>query len=278
MPRLTEKAVEWIGRQKGSSQPFFLYFPWTSPHAPIVPAKEFQGKTKAGGYGDYVFQSDWSAGQVLDALDKNGFRDNTLVIFTSDNGPEKYAFDRIRNSQHRSMGPLRGVKRDIWEGGHRIPLVVRWPGVVEPGGVSDALISQIDLMATIASVVGYDLPDTAAEDSYDMLPLLKGKVKDRAIRRSLVHNTQANHYAIRQDEWVLIDAKSGEVTKAPEWYDQENGYQENPYDAALFNIRQDIAERKNLMTEYPAKVAELRALLQRIRQQGHSAPRLSEKY
>jgi arylsulfatase A len=140
MPRLTEKAVEWIGRQKGRNRPFFLYFPWTSPHAPIVPAREFQGKTKAGAYGDFVFQSDWSAGQVLEALDSNGFRDNTLVIFTSDNGPEKYAYDRIRNSRHRSMGPLRGVKRDIWEGGHRIPFVVRWPGVIEPGRVSGALV------------------------------------------------------------------------------------------------------------------------------------------
>jgi len=277
MPRLTEKVVEWIGKQKGNAQPFFLYFPWTSPHAPIVPAKEFQGKTKAGGDGDYVFQSDWSAGQVLDALDKNGLRDNTLVIFTTDNGPERYAYDRVRNSQHRSMGPLRGVKRDIWEGGHRIPFVVRWPAVVEPGRVSDALVSQIDLMATLASVVGYDPPPTAAEDSYDILPLLSGKTGDQTIRRSLVHNTQANHYAIRQDDWVLIDAKSGEVTKAPAWFDQENGYEKNPHDAALYNIRQDIAERKNLVAEYPAKVAEMRALLQRIREQGHSAPRLSEK-
>lgn len=125
MPRLTERAVSWIADQKDAARPFFLYFPWTSPHAPIVPAPAFKGSTGAGPYGDFVHQSDWSAGQILQALDDHGFRENTLVIFTSDNGPEHYAYDRVRARGHRSMGSLRGLKRDIYEGGHRVPMVMR---------------------------------------------------------------------------------------------------------------------------------------------------------
>ena len=218
MPRLTGRVVEWIAQQKGSERPFFLYFPWTSPHAPIVPAKEFHGKTEAGGYGDFMFQSDRHAGQVLEALDRNGFRDNTLVVFTSDNGPERYAYERVRKHDHRSMGSLRGLKRDIWEGGHRIPFVVRWPGVVKPGTVSDVLISQIDLMATIASIVGFELPDDAAEDSHDLLPLLRGETD--SVRDSHVHNTRERQFAVRHGDWVLIDAKSGGVSRVPGWFDE----------------------------------------------------------
>ncbi len=277
MPRLTEKVVEWIGQQKENDKPFFLYFPWTSPHAPIVPTKEFQGKTKAGGYGDFMFQSDWTAGQVLKALDENGFRENTIVIFTSDNGPEKYAYNRIRNFQHRSMGPLRGLKRDIWEGGHRVPFVIRWPGIIKIGQTSNALISQIDLMATIAAIVDYNLPANTAEDSHNFLPLLYGKSKYDGIREAHIHNTKTDHYAIREGEWVLIDAKSGGVSKVPEWFDKENGYELNSYNEALYNLHEDIAQRKNLAAEYPEKVMELRALLQQIRKQGHSAPRLAGK-
>lgn len=277
MPRLTQKAVEWIGQQKASQRPFFLYFPWTSPHAPIVPAPEFRGKTEAGGYGDFMFQSDWTAGQVLKALDDHGLADNTIVIFTSDNGPEHYAYNRIRNFQHRSMGPLRGLKRDIWEGGHRVPFIVRWPGVVEPGRIANELVSQIDLMATLAAILGLDLPREAAEDSHNLLPLLRGVSNAKGIRRAHVHNTRANHYAIRQGNWVLIDAKSGQVTKVPKWFDRANDYQANPHPAALYNLRDDIAERKNRIEEFPEKAAELRALLQRIRAQGYSAPRLAQR-
>jgi len=133
MPTLTRKAVEYIGKQKNASKPFFLYFPWTSPHAPIVPVEEFQGSTKAGGYGDFMHQSDQSAGKVLAALEANGLSKNTIVIFTSDNGPEKYAYERVRDSKHSSMGELRGLKRDIYEGGHRVPMVIRWPGRARPG-------------------------------------------------------------------------------------------------------------------------------------------------
>jgi alkaline phosphatase/alkaline phosphatase D len=238
-----------------------------------VPAKEFQGKTKAGGYGDFMYQSDWCAGQVLDALDEHGFRDNTLVIFTSDNGPERYAYERVRNFAHRSMGPLRGLKRDIWEGGHRVPLVVRWPGVVPASRVSDALISQLDIMATLAEIVGYKLPQAAAEDSVSQLPLLREDAGRNAVRTALVHNTKPNHYAIREHDWLLIDAKSGTISAVPAWFEQANGYEPNPHAAALYNLRDDPGQRNNLIEDYPGKADEMRHLLAQIQKRGSSSPR-----
>ncbi|MCR9295528.1 MAG: arylsulfatase [bacterium] len=265
MPELTQRAIRWIGQQKGSGNPFFLYWAWTSPHAPIVPVAAWQGKTAAGGYGDYMAQSDYHAGQLLQALDDNGFRQNTIVIFSSDNGPERYAFERYRKHAHASSGPLRGVKRDVWEGGHRVPFVVRWPGVVQAGSVSDGLISQIDLMATIASIAGYQLPDNAAEDSHDQLPLLTG---GNSARNSLVHNTVSNAYAIRNGDWLLIDAPSGSVSAMPEWYRESRDFPENELPAALFDLRQDLGQRRNLYADHPQIVQRLRAQLADKRERG----------
>ncbi len=261
MPRLTEKAVSWIAEQKNADKPFFLYFPWTSPHAPIVPEAAWQGRTNAGPYGDFVAQSDWSAGQVLQALEDHGFRDNTLVIFSSDNGPEHYAYPRLKNTGHRSMGPLRGLKRDIYEGGHRVPMIIRWPGRIAEGSVSDALISQIDLMATIASIIGVTLPQGAAQDSHSLLPLLEGGENAPPPRSVHIHNTFADHFAIRKGDWVYLNVSSGAHSKTPEWYDREHGYEPNPHENALYNLREDLGQRKNLITEFPEKAAELQALL-----------------
>ncbi len=270
MPTLTKKVVEWINQQKDLDKPFFLYFPWTSPHAPIVPTQEYQGTTSAGPYGDFMHQSDAVAGQVLQALDDSGFRDNTLVIFTADNGPERYAYDRIRNYDHRSMGPLRGLKRDIWEGGHRVPFIVRWPGQVAAGSVSDGLISQIDLMATIAEIVGYQLPETAADDSHSQLPLLKGT--GPSARQSHVHNTYQDHYAIRDGQWLLVDAPSGKVSATPQWFNDQNGYVKNTLPGALYDLSKDIAERNNLYAKHPDTVAALRQLLAQTRERGEVRP------
>ena len=164
------------------------------------------------------------------------------------------------------MGPLRGLKRDIWEGGHRVPFIVRWPQVIKPGRVSDELISQIDLMATIAAVVGYHLPPDAADDSHNQLGLFKGLAPSP--RKSLVHNTKANHYAIRKDHYVLIDAKSGNISAVPQWFDQANNYQKNNHPAALYDLRQDIAQRQNLYDQNPQKVQELKTLLNKTREHG----------
>lgn len=265
MPTLTEKAVEWIGKRT-PDEPFFLYFPFTSPHAPIVPISEFEGKSQAGGYGDYVTQTDATVGRVLEALQKGGFTENTLVIFSADNGPEGYAYDRVKNFNHRSMGPLRGLKRDLWEGGHRVPFVVRWPQIVPAGRVSDELLSQIDLYATIAAVVSAKIPAGSGEDSYDQFPLFRGE--SPSARDTLVHNTNPNGYALRHGDWVLIEAKTGGVTKVPPWFDDANGYAKNTQPGELYNLRDDLGQKKNLYAEMPEKVAELKERLQVIRVNG----------
>lgn len=261
MPKLTEKAVEWIGQQK-PERPFFLYFPFTSPHAPIVPSAEFNGKSQAGGYGDFVSQTDATVGCILAALEKSGCAERTIVIFTSDNGPETYAYERVRQHQHRSMGPLRGLKRDLWEGGHRVPTIIRWPGNVPAGKVSDGLFSQIDIYSTLAKVVGADVPAGNAEDSYDQRALITGS--GPSARQVLVHNTNANGYAIRQGDWVLIKARSGAVSKVPDWFAQANGYEPNKQPGELYNLRDDLGQRNNRYAEEPQRVEELSKLLEQI--------------
>lgn len=265
MPKLTDKAVEWIGQQS-ADEPFFLYFPFTSPHAPIVPTPDFVGKSTAGGFGDFVAQTDDTVGQVLQALQRHGFADNTLVIFTADNGPEHYAYARLQNFQHRSSGPLRGLKRDIWEGGHRVPCLIRWPDVVPAGRVAEGLLSQIDLYASLASIVAADIPTGSAEDSYDQSAFIRGA--DRSARQTLVHNTNANGYALRHGDWVLIAAKTGAVSKVPEWFDRTNNYAPNPHPGELYNLRDDLAQRHNLYAEHPQRVAQLTQLLEQIRAAG----------
>jgi arylsulfatase A len=261
-PRLTEKAVDWIGKQT-ADQPFFLYFPFTSPHAPIVPTDSFRNASQAGGYGDFVAQTDAVVGEILAALESGGHSRRTLVIFSSDNGPETYAYERIRRYGHRSMGPLRGLKRDLWEGGHRIPMIIRWPGKVPAGKVNDGLLSQIDLFATLAGIVGADLPIGEAEDSLDQRPLIFGT--GPSARKELVHNTQPNGYAIRAGNWVLIQARTGGVSKVPEWFDTENGYSKNDQAGELYDLESDLGQHHNRYSENPAKVSELRERLSAIR-------------
>ncbi|WP_414661791.1 sulfatase family protein [Horticoccus sp. 23ND18S-11] len=266
MPRLTERAVNWIQEQRNQKEPFFLYFPFTSPHAPIVPTPEFAGKSKAGGYGDFMEQTDATVGRVLAALAANGFAENTLVIFTADNGPEHYAYPRIQNFEHRSSGPLRGVKRDLWEGGHRVPFVVRWPGIVPKGEISNALISQVDLMATLAAITGFTLPAGTADDSHDLLPVWKSRAPSP--RHAIVHNTNANGYAIRQDQWLLVAARTGAVTKVPAWFDPANGYAAHDQPGELYDLSRDLAQKTNRYSDEPARVAAMTALLAQIRAKG----------
>ena len=267
MPRLAQHAEGWIRAQAGSDRPFFLYFPWTSPHAPIVPSEEWAGRSDAGPYGDFVAQSDAVLGRVLEALAETGLSDETVVIVTSDNGPEHYAYARSRDHGHESQGPLRGLKRDLWEGGHRVPFVVRWPGVVPAGAVCDELVGQVDLMATLAAIAGCELPSGAAQDSVDLTPLLRAEPGARG-RDALVHNTREHQYAIRSGSWVLVDAPSGGVTKVPEWYAEANGYAPEQPGPALYDLSTDLGQRTNRIAEFPERTARLRELLGRIRAGG----------
>lgn len=200
---------------------------------------------------------------MLDALKARGFAANTLVIFTSDNGPERYAYERTRAFGHRSMGPLRGLKRDLWEGGHRVPMIVRWPGHVPAGNVADGLLSQVDLFATIAAAVGAEIPAGSAEDSLDQLAWLEGKAP--SARREIVHNTHADGYALRQDDWILIDAPSGGISEIPAWYRDAEGIPADARPGELYNLRTDPGERHNRFHTEPDRVAAMKRRLDTIR-------------
>jgi arylsulfatase A len=276
LPTLTKRGVDYIHSRKGKSEPFFLYFPLPSPHAPIVPTDEFDGKSKAGAYGDFVVQTDDSCGRLLQALRDAGLEENTIVFFSADNGPEAYAYPRDEKFDHWSATPLRGLKRDIYEGGHRVPTIMKWPGLTKPGSVSDALFAQIDLMATFANYLGFELPKKSAEDSHDFLPHWEGEAPNPP-RTTMVHNTSKDQYAIRHHDWVLIDHPTG-ANRQPSaaWREKHKTPPYNNQPVGLYQIREDIGQRNNLAEKNPGKVAELQALLKKIRTQGHSAPRLAE--
>lgn len=272
LPTLGDRAVEYIHGRADAEEPFFLYFAFPSPHAPIIPNDAFDGKSAAGPYGDFVTESDHVAGRILDALDEAGLSDDTIVVFSADNGPEHYAYLRDQKFGHWSAHPLRGLKRDIYEGGHHVPFIVRWPGLTKPGETRTALVSQIDLYATLAEALGHDLPDDAAEDSHSMLAYLKGETK--TVRASHVHNTFAKRWALRKDDWVLVDAPSGTHSKrgAAAW-EERKGYEPDEQTVELYDLAEDIGQRKNLAADHPERVADLRAELMRIREAGRTRPK-----
>jgi arylsulfatase A len=276
IPTTTTKGVEYIKEQAKTEEPFFLFFAYPSPHAPIIPNDEFDGKSQAGPYGDFVYETDDSIGKLLKALEDSGQAENTIVIFSADNGPEHYAYARDQKFDHWSAHPFRGLKRDVYEGGHHVPFIIRYPGVTKPGTVNDALVSQIDIMATLAAVTGYDLPDkNAAEDSHDLLPLLKGEVK--SVRTSHVHNTSAHTFAIREGDWVLVDGKSGHQSRVDQkWLEKHNYPKVESKKPRLFHLKEDIGQRNDVAADHPEKVKSMQALLAKIRKQGHSAPRLAK--
>ncbi len=279
IPTTTQKGIDYITQKAKQEKPFFLYFAYPSPHAPIIPNDEFDNTSKAGPYGDLVVETDDSIGKLLTAIKAAGIEDNTLVIFSSDNGPEHYAYLRDEKFDHWSPGSFRGVKRDIYEGGHRVPMIVRWPNKVPADTKTDQLVSQIDIMATLASIVGFELPDDAAEDSFDLLPLWKANTKKGA-RYSLVHNTFENVYAIRSDDWTLIDNRTGNQNSRmqrfnySQWQKKHGYVYDDNVKGQLFNMKNDSGQRKNLIEKHSEKVTELKKLLKKIQQQGYSSPRL----
>jgi arylsulfatase A-like enzyme len=198
---------------------------------------------------------------VLNAIKENGFEGNTIIIFSSDNGPEHYAFERAQKYGHYSMGDFRGLKRDVWEGGHRVPLIIKWPGRVKKGSVSDKLVSQIDFMATLAAATGTGLPENTAPDSYDFLPELVGDESGTSGREVLIHNTNANKWAVRKGPWLYINDKTGQHTEMPGFFKNLRGYKDFETKGLLFDLDKDPEQRINLYGEYPGIVNELEGLL-----------------
>jgi arylsulfatase A-like enzyme len=267
LPRLTAQAVAFLERhaKEAAGQSFFLYFPLTAPHTPWLPTAEFRGKSGAGSYGDFAVQVDATVGQVLDTLDRLKLRENTLVIFTSDNGAHWLPAD-IEKYGHRANFSWRGQKSDIWEGGHRVPFVARWPGKIKAGTTCDQTICLTDLLATCAALVGAKLPEDAGEDSYNILPSLLGQQIDQPIREAVVHHSGQGLFAIRQGEWKLIEGLGSGGFSQPKTEQPQPG---GPT-GQLYNLAEDPGERHNLFSQKPEVVNRLRALLEQYKQHGRS--------
>jgi len=272
LPTYTQKVIDFItsASEARPRQPFFLYVTPYAPHKPVVPNQEFLGASGAGLYGDFVYELDHRLGQILDALDRTGLADETLVIFTSDNGPESTAYQRILDHEHYSMGNLRGLKRDNWEGGHRIPLIARWPGKIAPGSTSDEIVCLVDLMATVAAIAGVEIPDGAGEDSVNILPVMLGEPLDEPIREATVHHSCKGNFAIRQGDWVYIDFPTGEDTPEPNWRKEALGVIGHDQPCELFNLAVDPTQRRNLAAEHPKLAASLKAILDKYKADGRS--------
>lgn len=269
LPTLARKSADYIAVQAKTGKPFFLYLPLTAPHTPILPSKAWQGRSSIGKYGDFVMETDWAVGEVMAALDKAGISQNTLVIFSSDNGCSKAAkITEMEAKGHFPSADLRGSKSDIFDGGHRIPFLVRWPERIKAGSRSDQLIGQIDLMATCAALLGAKLPDDAGEDSVNILPAMLGT--DQApLREALVHHSINGSFAIRQGDWKLaLCADSGGWSNPTPGSDAAKALP----DTQLYNRRADLAEAKNVQAEHPEVVARLTRLLEQYIANGRSTP------
>ena len=246
-------------------QPFFLYLPLTSPHTPLAVNDEWKGKSGLIPYADFVMETDAAIGRVLAALKDSGVADNTLVILTSDNGCAPYiGAAEMEAKGHFPSGPLRGYKSDVWEGGHRVPFMVRWPGVVKAGSVSRQLVQQADIMATLAAVVGAELPANAGEDSFSLLPVWQGV--DKPVRACAVNQSSGGLPSIRKGQWKLIFGKgSGGGSQ---------GGDDLP--GQLYHLGDDLGETNNLFSAKPEVVAKLTRLMRKIVEDGRSTPGVAQ--
>jgi arylsulfatase A-like enzyme len=273
LPEITRRTVQWIEARSREADPFFLYVPLTGPHTPIAPDEEFIGKSSAGRYGDFVHQVDWSVGRIMDAIRQSGAADHTIVLLTSDNGPENLTYPVLQEFGHASQGPLRGAKRMLWEGGHRVPFIAWGPGRVPAGVVEKEVICLTDVMATVAALLGVKLPNDAAEDSYDIRPALFGQKRGQAIREATVHHSMNNEYALRKGDWVLIESNGTHGPAEPEWWRKRHGITKSDTPGELFHLKEDLLEKKNLYAQYPDRVKEMHTLLEKYKADGRSVPR-----
>ncbi|MEX0331881.1 MAG: sulfatase-like hydrolase/transferase [Puniceicoccaceae bacterium] len=250
---LTRKAVEVI-ENADTHSPFFLYLPLTAPHTPVVPRQSFKGTSECGIYGDFIHEIDWTVGQVVAALKAKGILDNTLIVFTADNGASKASFPEEMEEEFRHNPSLhfRGRKASLWEGGHRVPFIVHWPDSVDAGSLSKSLCNLNDFYATCAALVGEPIQPEAAVDSFNMMPLLVGRPGEY-VRNGMVHRDFRGWLAFRDGDWKLLMGRG-------------------PENQSLYNLAEDPSEKRNLLKENPTKVQELLEKLNRIILEGRSTP------
>jgi arylsulfatase A-like enzyme len=284
LPALTRKAVDYIKAGTGEglfkrdrAKPFFMYFPLTAPHTPIAPAEEFRGKSNAGAYGDFVQEVDWVVGQILGVLKEEGLAENTLVIFTSDNGSPcrdgtnmSGPIRSVLKFDHNPSYIFRGIKADIWEGGHRVPFIARWPGKINPGSKTGEIICLTDLMATCAGILGKPLPENAAEDSYNILPALLGQEYEDPIREATIHHSAQGRFSVRQGIWKLVLCGGSGGWSDPRT--EEKAAELGLPGVQLYDLSLDIGEQNNIHEKFPEVVEELTLLLQKYKDEGRSTP------
>jgi arylsulfatase A len=271
---ITDRAVRYIQTKAGlraasenqfgvasSAAPFYLHYLTHAPHLPLVPAKQFVGKTSLGAYGDFIFDLDYSLGRLMMALEESQLSANTLLIFSADNGPENSAYARAEQTGHFSMGALRGVKRDLYEGGHRVPLIVSWPERIPAGTIRRSLVSLVDWYATIAAILGVQPPEESGLDSMNLLPILCGDAQE--VRGLMLQDSCVNGIsrAIRVGPWMYIDQESGELNrrKEPVWFQQLRRVE----DAAgneLYNLAEDLGQGRNRMVADRQLAGKLKAI------------------
>ena len=263
LPRLTDEAISVIEKRRGAREPLMLYLAYTAPHTPWLPSPAFMGKSGAGLYGDFLMMVDHEIGRVLAALESASMLDNTLLVFASDNGPVWFPTDVARFG-HDSAGGLRGMKADAWEAGHRMPFIVRWPGVVRAGSACGQTISFTDVLATMADVVGKDLPAGAGPDSFSFLPALKGGTFQRA--PIVMQSGSSGFMTIRSGRWKLIEGLGSGG------FSQPARITAGPGDPAgqLYDLAADLAETTNRFAGEPGVVERLRAEMRRIVEAGRS--------
>jgi len=272
LPTLTRRAIDYFAERAPDAKagkPFFLYLPLNSPHTPIVPSPEWQGRSGISPYADFVMQTDDCLGQMLKALDRLGLADNTLVVFTSDNGCSPAAnVKELESKGHYPSAQFRGYKADIWEGGHRVPFICRWPGKIKPGSASAQLICLTDLMATCADLTGVPVPPTAGEDSVSILPALLGTDKG-PLRESVVHHSINGLFALRQGSWKLeLCPGSGGWCEPRDPAALKAGLPPRQ----LYDFSRDIGERTNLQADEPERVDRMTDLLEKAVSDGRTTP------
>jgi len=254
LPTLTAKSVQWIEQRAKEDGPFFLYLPLTSPHTPIAPSEKFKGTSGISDYADFLIETDWAVGEIMAALDRAGVADDTLLIFTTDNGTSPEAnFKELESHGIDLHYHFKGHKAQIHEGGHRVPFIVRWPGKVAPGSSCEETVCLNDFMATVAAITGAELPEDAAEDSYNILPLFLGE-KTLPGHSWVVNHDYAGNFAIRKGRWKLVPGKP----------------------VSLFDLEADPKEANNLADQHPELVAEMAAKLEEYKRNGRSVVRRTD--
>ncbi|SMP42282.1 arylsulfatase A [Neorhodopirellula lusitana] len=256
LTRFADKAIDWMSQKTEAAKqgtPFFLYLPFTSPHYPVCPRPEFHGQGECGAYGEFVIETDYHIGRVLDFLETSGIDDNTLILFTSDNGPEYHWKQSLENYQHDSRGGYRGSKRYVYEGGHRVPFMVRWPaGIEQPARQYDGLVGQVDILSTVAELIGASLPVDAGEDSQSFLSVLQS-TDPKHQRLPLINHGNDARYAITDQNWKLI-------------------LPSEKHDAELFDLATDPLETNNVLEQNPEVADRLKKKINEIITQGRTTP------